>query len=177
MINKHNASQWMERFLNGETTCEEEHALFRYFEQDELPAELVKYKKMMAWYGAGLRMPESDQKMKSPEISIWSPRYMAVVAASIVAIVTLGVTFMVKDEMDKGYPENNEMYADYQGSYVVINGYRNDNLAQILPVVQENEYMVTMDADALLQEALEGIDDPQAQEIIINAMSDDLIKI
>lgn len=175
-INKNNVSQWVERFLNGDTTCEEEHALFEYFKQEDLPADLEKYREMMAWYAAGLSSSRGI-KVKRYDDRRWKRWQYAIAIVSVIAVVAAGIGLFLTSlrASDILSTPENVLYAAYQGSYKIENGVRNENLSQIIQDVQECEFEAEENADALLKEALEGIDDPHAREIITNALSDDLI--
>lgn len=51
-INDRNITRWVERFLDGDTTCAEENELYRYFSRRNLPAEVEQYREMFAWYSS-----------------------------------------------------------------------------------------------------------------------------
>ena len=51
-INDTNISLWVEKFLDGETSCAEERELYRYFAQKRLPAEAEPYREMFKWYSS-----------------------------------------------------------------------------------------------------------------------------
>jgi len=45
-ITDNNYNEWVDRFLNAETSMDEERALYAYFSQRHLPPEAEKYRRM-----------------------------------------------------------------------------------------------------------------------------------
>lgn len=46
-INHNNYREWVERFLDAETTVAEERELYAYFSRPDLPEEANKYRRML----------------------------------------------------------------------------------------------------------------------------------
>ncbi|MEZ3558914.1 MAG: hypothetical protein K1V86_05535 [Duncaniella sp.] len=49
-IDHNNYRQWVERFLDAETTLAEERELYAYFSRTDLPEEARRYRSMFGWY-------------------------------------------------------------------------------------------------------------------------------
>lgn len=74
------------KFLDGETTLQEEAQLYRYFQRDDIPSELLPYKKAMLNFAAinGIDAQLIAQARKQPrktKLVVW--RWAAGIAASI----------------------------------------------------------------------------------------------
>ena len=49
-----NIEEYINRFLDGETTNAEEQAIYRFFRTGKVPAHLKEYAPMFAWYEGGM---------------------------------------------------------------------------------------------------------------------------
>lgn len=133
-INNKNANEYIARFLNGETSCEEEQALYRFFASGRVPRNLRRYKPMFEWYSNGMKTaPEeiiSRQKhLRLKEtVAFWSG------VAAVVAIVA-GAIFYLSQPLQS----NAEKYCMYEGSYIEYNGHKISDLHIILPRLQQIE--------------------------------------
>ena len=114
-INKDNAMLWVSRFLNGETTNDEEQQLYQFFAGDEVPAHLTQYREMFSWYANGMKeedLPKSgkviEMRNKGRRILQWG------IAASILLAIGFGL----------GYHFNPDSpdYSQFEGSYIIRNG-------------------------------------------------------
>lgn len=98
----------IERFLDAETTLQEEQQLMEYFRQEDIPEELMQYREMFLDYGevAPLQLPQggeyintlSDSKVTTVELSREKqpPRMIRLwaVAASIAVLMALGAGYL-----------------------------------------------------------------------------------
>lgn len=93
-IHQDQARQWLEKFLDGMTSNEEEAALYAFFASDEVPKDLRKYKKMFAWY-AGKMQGELPHRAKT--------RHKIMRDLSIAASILLlaGVGFGVQKHIER----------------------------------------------------------------------------
>lgn len=132
-VARRNIDEWVERFMNGETTNEEEQAIYRFFRSGNVPKHLREQIRMFAWYEAGMPgkpedfpMPKEKRHIHIPLV-VWS----AGIAASVV--IVLGLGWMAWDK----YKEMSAEWKCYEGSYVVINGKRIADVKRIMPYIQE----------------------------------------
>lgn len=114
----------IEKFLGGRTTNVEEQQLYEWFASADVPEEWAELKEMFAWYAAG--MPEgvvdmSSAPQKPARRSITLSR-LFVATASVAAIVVAVVM---------PWPKSGESINIYEGSYIVENGVRYDNVEHI----------------------------------------------
>ena len=126
-----NITDYIDRFMEGETTNEEEQAIYRYFRSAEVPKHLEVYKPMFAWYEQGMpdkasnrRQADSDSPKKRFQISI--SRWKAGIAALLVLAIGLGIVATFGEE---------ETWACYEGSYVEVNGKRITDVEKIMPSI------------------------------------------
>ena len=128
-----NITDYIDRFMEGETTNEEEQAIYRYFRSADVPKHLEAYKPMFAWYEQGMpdkssnrHRADSDLPKKRFRFSI--SRWKAGIAALLVLAIGLGVVATSGEE---------EAWACYEGSYVEVNGKRITDIETILPIILE----------------------------------------
>lgn len=126
-----NITDYIDRFMEGETTNEEEQAIYRYFRSAEVPKHLEAYKPMFAWYEQGMpdkasnrHRADSDSPKKRFRISI--SRWKAGIAALLVLAIGLGIVATFGEE---------EAWACYEGSYVEVNGKRITDVEEIMPSI------------------------------------------
>lgn len=132
------------RFFEGYTTNEEEKELYDLFSREELPQELASYKPMFDYFETGIaddflkeNRPAAPQPKRSLKRRLW---IAGSVAALLLLLVTIGVNLFPPDR-----PFN-----PYEGSYIIRNGQRIDDLNVIAP---ELEMVAT--AALLQQEKME----------------------
>lgn len=146
-INDTNISLWVEKFLDGETSCAEERELYRYFAQKHLPAEAEPYREMFKWYSSLLAgeaaesldgaAHESDTKGNSKvRILRLRPWQWVSVAASIVLLFALGAIFRPSTAA------LSDEYMAYQGSYIIRDGKKITDLSIVVPEIQRAEQML-----------------------------------
>lgn len=127
-LNRNNIEAYIRRFMEGETTNEEERAIYHFFRSAEVPSHLKPYQAMFAWYEAG--MPE-DTKPK-PHAVKKRFRILPIVRAGIAAMLVLlvGWAWMVQTDSE-------QEFACYEGSYVKVNGKCITDIEQIMPIILE----------------------------------------
>lgn len=54
-LDKRNIEEYINRFLEGETTNAEEQAIYRFFHTGDVPSHLMGYAPMFAWYEGGMQ--------------------------------------------------------------------------------------------------------------------------
>lgn len=138
MKSRDQIAELVEKFLDGRTTNAEERELYAWFSSAEVPEEWSDLKEMFAWYEEG--MPEQT-KMKQAEKprnkrSMWLALGMvAGIAASVALIITL-MPSDIDDYVDVSLPEHNQVNL-YEGSYIIEQGVRSDDLAYIEEDIEE----------------------------------------
>ena len=125
-IDKHNVKEWIERFLNGQTSNIEEQALYRFFATDDIPHNLQKYKAMFDWYAGGMKgeLLKAKQKRHLRPLMI---RWMTAASILLASGIGLGIyQYQQKEEYDC-----------YEGSYIIRNGEKISDIKQILPELRK----------------------------------------
>lgn len=156
ILTRENIEEYITRFMEGETTNEEERAIYHFFRSEEVPEYLKVYAPMFAWYEDGMPEEQAAVALKTSRrfrlpVEIWSIG----IAATIAVVVGLG-TLLFWDK------ENNEPdeWACYEGSYIEVRGKRITNVKQILPSILET----LNEADRIEQLAQERIDEIKRSE-------------
>lgn len=106
-INDNNYNEWVERFLDAETTLEQERELYAYFSRPDLPAEAERYRRMFGWYDslapssasapvattAPAQAPTATAPSSSSPLRILPlrPWQWAGIAAAVALLVTVGI--------------------------------------------------------------------------------------
>lgn len=122
-----NIEEYIDRFLEGETTNEEERAIYRFFREEEVPAHLKEYAPMFAWYEGGMKEDSSTPKKRFRlSVKTWS------IAAMIAIVLGFG-SLMLLEEEDNMLNE----WECYEGSYMEVNGKRITDVKQIMPEILE----------------------------------------
>lgn len=130
-----NIEEYIRRFMEGETTNEEEQAIYRFFRTEEVPEHLKAYTPMFAWYEAG--MPEGGEKIETvsqEKHSLWKHILPAVWSVGIAAMLVIGVGLGILVCFDES---KNEEWSCYEGSYVEVNGKRVSDVKEIMPCILE----------------------------------------
>lgn len=165
-INDNNIMQWIERFLNGSTTCAEEQKLYKYFSRKDIAPETRPYREMMTWYASGMATPILKHKKKrSFSIKHWI--YTISIAASIALLCTLG--FKIYNRQSA----NSEEFSIYDGSYIIRNGEKITDLDLIMPelieaeqFIDEYKYSSTSIEEMISDAIIYDTDDEDTQELI-----------
>lgn len=164
----------MQRFLEAETTVEEERRLYAFFLNGEIPADLLPYRDMMLDFGAWAP-EEKTAAGKRPlriHLSAWGRRM-----ARVAAVLALGVAGWWGI---RAY-EAEQLNRQYGGSYMIVNGERIDNLRQIRSHIEQTllsvEHFETLastmlSADEMEQNLMEQITDPDVRREIAAMLND-----
>lgn len=122
-------------FLDGSTTLEQESLLYDYYSRGPVAPELEEYREMMSWYSAGLKLDTPSPEIKPKAYSFKSiARIIAPLAAAVALIISLTVMSIPSSE-----PMQANIYAEYEGSYIIRNGKKITDLQQILPSILKAE--------------------------------------
>lgn len=130
-ITNKNIEEYIQRFMEGETTNAEEQAIYRFFHTNEVPEHLKLYTDMFAWYEEGmpeekLPTPQARPLWKRIPLELWSMG----IAAMLVIGIGLGIVLSFGDS-------TNEEWSCYEGSYVEVNGKRITDVEAIMPIILE----------------------------------------
>lgn len=108
-INDNNYHEWVERFLDAETTLEQERELYVYFSRADLPAGAEQYRSMFGWYDT---LATSDPAASSADTHKPQPSTLRIlplrllhwagIAAAVAILVTVGLNLR-NDPSDSGY--------------------------------------------------------------------------
>lgn len=145
-IHQDQAREWLDKFLDGRTSNEEEKALYAFFASDEVPKDLRKYKKMFSWYAGKMQD-------KLPSRTARRHRMVAVgaVAASILLLVSAGLGIQNRYKQQ-------EIYESYRGSYIIHDGKKITDIREILPRLQATENHVKLLKQKVHQQITEETD-------------------
>lgn len=128
-ITNKNIEEYIQRFMEGETTNAEEQAIYRFFLTEEVPEHLKPYTDMFAWYEEGMpeeNLPTTQARplWKRIPLELWSMG----IAAMLVIGIGLGIVLSFGDS-------TNEEWSCYEGSYVEVNGKRITDVKTIMPII------------------------------------------
>lgn len=112
-----NTQELIRRFLDGETTVEEERELCRRFRQGPVPPDLQPYAEFFCDMAV---LPVSDVPVRRLSV-VW--RWAAAAAVTVVFVLGGAGLQMRLD--------NRMLTQNYEGSYMIVDGKRTDNLSQI----------------------------------------------
>lgn len=85
----------LERFLDGETTLQEERRLYAYFSQDDVPEELKAYQEMFRAYAAVASKTERKPVVVRP---LWRRVAALAAAACLITAVLISYTLYINTE-------------------------------------------------------------------------------
>lgn len=126
MNNYHDIQQLIERFFDGNTSLKEEQLLYEFFDKHhDLPKELETYREMFMGFGAIAFDDAKHIKSKSHRKIFY---LLSGMAASL--LLCLGIFAAVQIHEDRMLARN------YEGSYIIVNGERIDDLSRIKPDIE-----------------------------------------
>lgn len=137
-IHDNNIHEWVERFLNAETTIAEERAIYAYFARPDIPAEAEKYREMFGWYAslASLRPAAPEKKTKRPLLArVLRMRAMLIAGAAALVTIILSIGYAVtRPHADSG--------SSLTVSYIIRNGEKITDPEIVLPEIERAEQEV-----------------------------------
>lgn len=164
-LTRENIEEYVERFLDGRTTCAEEQALYEYFRTRSIPPEWEYLRDAFAYFENGMRqqavagdtMPaaaggdpapgesgDGTRRRSLRRLPLWSAA-ASVAAAAVVCAWLLAPTH---EEMPGGTG-----VSIYEGSYIILNGeYCNDieTMDYHIDIAMERAEVMAIKADRLL---------------------------
>lgn len=158
----------IEKFFNGDTSLEEEKAIYTYFSGENIPSHLQKYRDLFCDFSM---LPLQSQKKKRQKI--FHLKWYAGVAASILLAATVIFSWNKYDAM--------QFNKKYDGSYVIVNGIRYSNVNSIrcdieTALAEADQLQQLTNANAIEAEAkshiLDGIENPEQRKVLEEILND-----
>lgn len=179
-LTKENVEQIINRFMNGETSNEEETALFKFFQNEVVPEHLRVYKPMFAYLAGGMKDEDLPGKNKSSEVvsietasksmrlSGYWRRFIIPLAAGVAACF-IGVAVFTH------YEQRQNLYNSYSGSYVIDHGRRLSDIHVIMPTLKSIEAQADQaeaqhQAAQITHNVLKDISDPAVRAAAAEAL-------
>lgn len=125
-ISDQQARELMDRFLDGSTSLAEEKKLYSYFRRTNIAPDMEQHRDMMRWYATGMAQKKTLN---------FSAAWKGAVASAVIIAAGMGVGLLKHASTDSAY------YAQYEGSYVMINGEKVTNLKKIMPYLHSTEML------------------------------------
>ncbi len=150
-MENYNIRELVDRFLQAETTLEEEERLYEFFQKDILPEDLMQYKEMFMAYSvlrydknSSHKGEEVDQSAvvsiendgKSDKSGKGKKRIFSLYKKICIGIAASLLIGVLGFSAYRHY-EVNRLEKLYGGSYMIINGVRIDDLTKIEPEIKE----------------------------------------
>ena len=92
-MNENYIRQLIERFLNAETTLEEEQTLYKYFQDDDVASDLAPYREAFQGFAA---VSGTDKDTTKDHTPVWVIALRT--ATTIAAVFLIGLFFAVNSE-------------------------------------------------------------------------------
>ncbi|MCM1522363.1 MAG: hypothetical protein NC039_06905 [Muribaculaceae bacterium] len=117
MIDKNNYKDYIKRFLNAETSLQEEKELYAWFARTDLPPEAEKWREMFGWYDS-LSAPEPQKKPSSVRLRILPLKKWQWIAVA----ASVAVLFMIGMWTRPGLTSHDSEYLTYENCYRIKDG-------------------------------------------------------
>lgn len=165
-MRKEEIQKLIDRYFEGETTLEEERRLYRFFQKDNIPAEFEEYTEMFRDFAAADNAFVPCIPAKRPVRIKFTWLRAAVSAAAIAAIV-----FGIRTVCD--ISEENALAKLYEGSYMIVDGQRIDNLREM-----KDSIKATLDDASKLEHKVANLQTVEGteQDILRNVSDPDMKK-
>ncbi|MCC8071694.1 MAG: hypothetical protein LIO90_07835 [Bacteroidales bacterium] len=125
------ARSLLERYYDGSTTPAEEAALTAYLSQPGLPADLALEGAILGWTAEVFEAPKTDtpkgQRGKGAGLT-WRQWARRLSVAAAIAVLATAFTLFISREA-----RLQQLYAQYEGSYVIRDGKKITDISEILP--------------------------------------------
>lgn len=144
----------VERFFDGRTSNAEEQELYAFFGSDRVPEHLAHFKPMFGYFESGLAQEvEASTEVRESVKPLPMRTRIVMICTSVAAVVLLFLLLQPLFTPRQSEPD------PFEGSYIVRNGERIDNLDLIRPelelkmqlaLMQEErvERLLAMDSEA-----------------------------
>lgn len=153
MMNKEELDHLIEKYYNGETSCEEEALLRAYFSNDNLPVEYKPEKELFCYFMENAIIPEPDsgfeerinnaiknedfRKINSDRFSVFMP-YMSI-AAGILVIISLWFFIVRRNETVDTFDDPRLAYAETMRVLLDVSSRMNEGTKNLKPVLRFNQ--------------------------------------
>ena len=141
-LDKRNIEEYINRFLEGETTNAEEQAIYRFFHTGDVPSHLMGYAPMFAWYEGGMQgepgmsQPDGQEEVAGGKrsekvpvvgkegfyqripVAVWS----AGIAAMMVIALGLGLIFYSENQAGGSGEDPDERRSSYRCADLLRHG-------------------------------------------------------
>lgn len=155
------------KFLDGETSLQEERRLYDYFAQSSLPRQLEQYRLLFAGFAA---IGKPQERRHATHIHLW--RIVAGMAAAVLIVLGRWQISNLHEEW--------ALARIYSGSYVIDNGHRIDDLRQIetdikTTLTQADHIERQAESNSVVEQAerniINNIDDPQMRKEVMDMLN------
>ena len=171
------ARELVDRFFLGDTSLAEEQALYAYFAQEDIDPRLASYAPMFRDLAAARLASTPAEAGRQPLRKRRALTWRRIAAAAAVALAVAGGATAAL----RSYHEEEMLARCYEGSYVIKDGKRIDNLRRIRQQIEQT--LRTADAierkvqsDGVVEEAtrdvLSNIDDPAERQRLARLLDD-----
>lgn len=171
-VTKENVEQFIGRFMEGETTNEEEAALYEFFQEEDIPEKLRMYKPVFAYFAGGMRKEDLPSSGSSAKVvstgnvqkktiyTRWR-KFILPLAAGAAACFACVAGFV-------HYEQQQSIYNSYSGSYVIDHGRRLSDIRVIMPKLKmveahADEAASRHEAEQVTRNVLNEISDPEVR--------------
>ena len=128
------------KYFDGETTCEEEITIRTFFKQEKIPAEIEVYRDFFAYFNEERKELGTDKLIETPKYHARIKRIFKYTAISIAACLTLAVGLL-----------GIYQHFDSPKSFVMIDGVCYTQKEIIWKEAINSLQQVSMDEDEVLQ--------------------------
>lgn len=137
MNNSKKIRKLIQRFFDGETTLAEERLLYDFFASDNVPNELAEYKEMFVGYAAIWQAEEVKTEVCGMADGNGSKAGYKTTVIKRLAISILAAAIMTGFIFINSRIEEQRFMEKYEGSYMIVNGQRIDNLSEIRNEIEQ----------------------------------------
>lgn len=121
----------LDRFFEGQTSNEEERALYDFFARPDIPAHLERYREVFGYFESGIALDFSE----TPELRlpVKESSNKRKIGWAIAVCVAASLLLFLVNQLFMG---TEEVINPYEGSYIVRNGYVVTDLDRIQPEIE-----------------------------------------
>lgn len=133
--------QLVERFFRADTTLAEEHELYEYFQRKDIPQEMTALREMFCGFAVAQPSPTNASgvlptaQKPSPTNQPAQPKILSrwhyAAAAAVALLVITGGSWAYH------LHEQRLTRLTYEGSYMIVDGQRIDDISLIQPQIEE----------------------------------------
>lgn len=171
------ALELVDRFFLGDTSLDEEQALYAYFAQADIAPRLASYAPMFRDLAAASLNAAPAEPAQQPRRKTILLTWRRMAAAAAVALLVAGGATVALHS----YHENAMLARCYEGSYVIEDGKRIDDLRRIRPQIERtlrsaDDIERKLRRGGVVEEAtrdvLSNVDDPAERQRLSRLLAD-----